>query len=435
MSLISLVQQAQSDHTSTTYATNKAERVKQRINPIIQSNEFIGLTASNPAKAKNELRHACESVFQDDPWFEESRDEQSHIIETVMNAVFGLGPIEQFMHDDRITEIMIMGTCPIYIERDGVIEKTTAKFSSNDQVRSLIDHIIGPIGRRIDELSPAVDARLPEGHRFHAIIPPLALDGPVVTIRKFNQHVITLDEMVLNKTIDSNVQKFLTRMVHRHNNVLVSGGTDSGKTTLLNALSCEIDKHERIITIEDSAELRFFKHLHVVRLEARPVNAEGKGEFTIRSLVANALRMRPDRIVVGECRGAEALDMLQAMNTGHDGSLTTLHANSPDDAIVRLQTIVRFGMELPLDVIEAQIASALDYIIQVQRDASGQRFVKTIARVTSNSDRSCSIHCLYQRNSADEVGTWFHDEIDQAASSASTHFSEQTTSEKAECVC
>lgn len=406
MSLMSLVEQAQMENGTSCHTNDKTEQLKGRIRDVLQSDEFIRLTATNPTQAKNELRLACEAVFQSDPWFEESEKEQHRLVKAVSDTVFGLGPIEPLMEDDQITEIMVTGTRPIYVERNGRIERTPIHFSSDEKVRALIDQIIGPVGRRIDELSPAVDARLPQGHRFHAIIPPLALDGPVITIRKFRTHVITLGEMRENGTIDNEVETFLRRIVQMRKNILVSGGTDSGKTTLLNALSCEIDKRERIITIEDSAELRFLAHPHVIRLEARPVNAEGKGEFTIRSLVANALRMRPDRIVVGECRGAEALDMLQAMNTGHDGSLTTLHANSPRDAVLRLQTLVRFGMDLPLDVIEGQIASALDFFVHLQRDTSGVRFVKEVARVRITSNHSCDLQTLYTRASSKEKGLW-----------------------------
>lgn len=406
MSLTSLVRQAQMGNGSYCGGNDTVDSVKQRIAGLLQSSDFVHLTSTNRTQAKNELRCACERVFADDPWLEESESDRQRVIASVIDSVFGLGPIEPLMNDDHITEVMIMGTNPIYVERDGRLERTSISFASDEQVRALIDHVVGPVGRRIDELSPTVDARLPQGYRFHAIIPPLALDGPVVTIRKFHRHVMTLSEMTQNRTIDAGVERLLRAIVRSRKNVLVSGGTDSGKTTLLNALSCEIDPSERIVTIEDSAELRFFRHPHVVRLEARPVNAEGQGEFTIRSLVANALRMRPDRIVVGECRGAEALDMLQAMNTGHDGSLTTLHANSPHDAILRLQTLVCFGMDLPLDVIEAQIASAIDYFVHVQRDASGQRFVKEIACVRSGKDGLCDLQTIYRRPSSHEEGSW-----------------------------
>ena len=252
-----------------------------------------------------------------------------------------------------------------------------------------------------------VNARLPEGHRVHVIIPPLALDGPVMTVRKFAKRVMTLDDMVATGSFDEAMRTFLVWAVRARKSIAVSGGTGSGKTTLLNALSCELPPSERIITIEDSAELRFLEHPHVVRLEARPRNAEGTGEVTIRDLVINALRMRPDRIVVGECRGAEALDMLQAMNTGHDGSLTTLHANAPREAVERLVTMVRFAVELPPDAIEAQIGNALDLIVQTARRPGGARCISEIAEVSfDHGRRRCVVRTLYRWEVGQEAGFW-----------------------------
>lgn len=252
-----------------------------------------------------------------------------------------------------------------------------------------------------------VNARLPEGHRVHVIIPPLALDGPVMTVRKFAKRVMTLDDMVERGSFDERMRTFLVWAVRARKSIAVSGGTGSGKTTLLNALSCELSPEERIITIEDSAELRFLEHPHVVRLEARPRNAEGTGEVTIRDLVTNALRMRPDRIVVGECRGAEALDMLQAMNTGHDGSLTTLHANSPTDVVARLTTMVRYAVDLPVDVIESNVASAFDLIVQTARSLDGTRFVSELAELAYDREkRCCRVHVLYRREPSEREGRW-----------------------------
>lgn len=251
-----------------------------------------------------------------------------------------------------------------------------------------------------------VDARLPNGHRVNIVIPPIALDGPTITIRKFTDKVMSLEEMESKGSFDERVSLLFVWAVKARKNIAVCGGTGSGKTTLLNALSCIIAKEERIVTIEDSAELRFTEHPHVVRLESRARNAEGVGEVSIRDLVRNALRMRPDRIIVGECRGAEALDMLQAMNTGHDGSLTTLHANSPKDMIMRLVTMVRYGVDLPVDVIERNIASAIDLVIQVARYKDGRRFVSEISVIEQDGLEPCATRPLFERSGLDACGTW-----------------------------
>ena len=250
--------------------------------------------------------------------------QRSYLVERLIDALFGYGVIEDMINDESITEIIANGPDKVFFEREGKLVESDRKFASTSELRALIDRILGPIGRRIDEASPMVNARLPQGHRVNVVVPPIALDGPYVTIRKFTTHVITLEEMLESGSIDQGLLSFLAWAVRMRKSIAVSGGTGSGKTTLLNALSCVIPHEERIVTIEDSAELRFFNHPNVARMEARPMNAEGTGEVTIRDLVINALRMRPDRIVVGECRGAEALDMLTAMNTGHDGSLTIL---------------------------------------------------------------------------------------------------------------
>jgi pilus assembly protein CpaF len=265
----------------------------------------------------------------------------------------------------------------VFIERKGRLQAVPdIAFETHEQVRSLIDRILSPLGRRIDESSPLVSARLPQGHRVHAVLPPLALDGPHLTIRAFTQRVLTLEELQSGESFEAAVAQLLRWAVAARKSLAVIGGTGSGKTTLLNALSIHIPEGERIITIEDAAELKFNEHPHVVRLEARAANAEGLGEVSIRELVVNALRMRPDRIIVGECRADEAIDMLQAMNTGHDGSLTTLHANSPHEAVDRLVTMVRYAVDLPLDAIEAQIGNAFDLFVQTARLPHGRSLLR-----------------------------------------------------------
>lgn len=383
------------------------DMLREQVRSIVSADEVAAIFAANPERARNEVRSACRQAFESGAAALIAPREREGLIERLVDEVFGFGPLEGMIRDETITEIMVNGPRRIYFERDGRLFRSAQSFSDASQLRALIDRILGPLGRRIDEASPMVDARLPQGHRVHAVIPPLSLDGPLLTIRKFTEHVITLDEMMDAGSLPRSVRTFFRWAVRARKSIAVSGGTGSGKTTLLNALSCEIPKDERIITIEDSAELRFLEHPHVVRLEARPRNAEGTGEVTIRDLVANALRMRPDRIVVGECRGAEALDMLQAMNTGHDGSLTTLHANSPEEAVSRLAMLVRFGADLPVDVIEENIAHALDLIVQVERCADGSRRVASAAELSFDRDaRRCEVSMLFERDGAGGALRW-----------------------------
>ena len=299
-------------------------RLKEDVRLFVSVDDIAALMAFEPARARSELLGACRQAFALPVWQGADALRRSRLSEQLVDEVFGFGPLQPLLADPTITEIMVNGPGDVFFERQGRLVRSDRAFSSQAQLRALIDRVLGPLGRRVDESSPMVNARMPEGHRVHVVIPPLAPDGPIVTIRKFTQRVITLQEMERSGSIDGHLRRFLEWAVHARKNVVVAGGTGSGKTTLLNALSCCIPAGERIVTIEDTAELRFLEHPHVVRLEARPRNAEGAGEVTIRDLVINALRMRPDRIVVGECRGAEAVDMLTAMNTGHDGSLTTL---------------------------------------------------------------------------------------------------------------
>lgn len=301
--------------------------------------------------------------------------------ELIQEAV-GLGPLEYLIERDDITEIMVNGPDRVYVERDGVLYRTDTAFADSNQVLSAIERIVSPLGRRIDESSPMVDARLPDGSRVNAIIPPLSLVGPTITIRKFSRKALQADDLVRFGSISPEIVQFLAVCVAVRKNILISGGTGSGKTTLLNILSGFLPNRERIVTIEDAAELQLQQE-HLVRLESRPPNVEGRGAITIRDLVRNALRMRPDRIVVGECRGGEALDMLQAMNTGHDGSLTTIHANSPRDALARLETLVLMaGFDLPLRAIREQVASAIHIVVQICRERDGSRKLVNVSEIT-----------------------------------------------------
>ena len=310
-----------------------------------------------------------------------SRSERQRLFEQIVAEILGYGPIEPLLADETITEIMVNGPESIYIERKGKIEKVNTSFESDEHLMRIIDRIVAPLGRRIDESSPYVDARLADGSRVNAIIPPLSLIGPVLTIRKFAKIPLTVENLIDFGTITPEAIEFLKACVISRLNIVVSGGTGSGKTTFLNVLSGFIPDDERIVTIENAAELQL-RQEHVVTLESRPPNIEGKGEVSIRDLVINCLRMRPDRIVVGECRGGEALDMLQAMNTGHDGSLTTIHSNSPRDTLSRLETMTLMaGMDLPLRAIREQVASAINLIIHQERMKDGSRKVVNITEV------------------------------------------------------
>ncbi len=304
------------------------------------------------------------------------------LIKEVADEALGLGPIEDLLADPTIDEIMVNGWRQIYVERKGKLELTEKRFTDDRQVIEVIRRILAPIGRRIDEVSPMVDARLTDGSRVNAIIPPLSLSGPVITIRKFAAEPFTIKDLIEFNTLTAPMAAYLKLCVEHRRNILISGGTGSGKTTLLNVLSAYVPHNERIVTIEDAAELKLPQE-HVVSLESKPPNIENEGAIPIRQLVINSLRMRPDRIIVGECRGAEALDMLQAMNTGHDGSLTTIHANAPRDCLSRLETLVLMaGMELPTRAIRDQIASAIDMIIQISRSSDGKRRVTSLTEIT-----------------------------------------------------
>ncbi len=308
--------------------------------------------------------------------------ERERLTKELLNEIFGLGPLEILLQDESISDILINGAHQIYIERRGILELTDVEFDDDDHLSRIIDSIVSRVGRRVDESSPMVDARLADGSRVNAIIPPLSLTGPVVSIRRFGTDPLTEDQLVANESMTSQMLMLLTATVRGKLNILVSGGTGSGKTTLLNILSAHIPATERIITIEDAAELQL-RQEHCVRLETRPPNIEGKGAIQQRQLVINALRMRPDRIIVGEVRGEEAIDMLQAMNTGHEGSLTTIHANSPRDALSRLETMVSMAnLNLPDKAVRYQIASAINMVIQVNRMPDGTRKLTSISEIT-----------------------------------------------------
>ena len=308
-------------------------------------------------------------------------DERARLCDRVVLLATGLGPLEPLLADPAVDEVMVNGPDAVYVERRGRVERTEVAFGSAGELMHAIERILAPLGRRVDEASPLCDARLPDGSRVNVVIPPLALSGPCLTIRRFRRHGFSLADLVENGTLARDQADFLAGRVSARASILVSGGTGSGKTTTLNALSGSIPAGERIVTIEDAAELRLRQH-HVVRLEARPPNLEGRGEVTIRQLVRNALRMRPDRIVVGEVRGAEALDMLQALNTGHEGSLTTVHANSPADALRRVETLALMaGVGLPHAAVREQVASALDLVVHQARAADGSRRVEEVCEV------------------------------------------------------
>src|SRR5215208_669577 len=311
-----------------------------------------------------------------------SRPERARLFEQIAAEILGFGPLQPLLEDDTITEIMVNGDKNVYVERKGKLHRVPVTFENNDHVMRIIDRIVAPLGRRIDESSPYVDARLQDGSRVNAVIPPISLVGPTLTIRKFSRNPITVEQLIQFGSISAEAVQFLKACVEARLNILISGGTGSGKTTLLNVMSSFIPGDERILTIENAAELQL-RQEHVVTLESRPPNIEGRGEITIRDLVINALRMRPERIIVGECRGGETLDMLQAMNTGHDGSMTTAHANSPRDAIARVETMcLMAGMDLPVRAIREQVASAVDLICQQERMRDGTRKVTSITEVS-----------------------------------------------------
>jgi pilus assembly protein CpaF len=349
---------------------------------------------SDEAVIVQQIRNAVSELLRGEstPFSQAEREE---VVEQIVYEVIGLGPIERLFRDRTVTDILVNGAKEIYVERNGKLSRALTSFRDDTHLLSIIDRIVSRVGRRVDESSPMVDARLPDGSRVNAIIPPLAIDGPVLSIRRFGAE-ITIQNLIEFGALTDDMVNLLAGCVRARLNILISGGTGAGKTTLLNALSSFIPSSERVITIEDAAELRMQQE-HVVRLETRPPNSEGRGEVLARDLVKNALRMRPDRIIVGEVRSAEALDMLQAMNTGHEGSLTTIHANTPRDALARLETMILFaGTNLPNRAMREQIASALDLIIQVSRLTDGSRRVTSVTEVTSMEGEIITMQEIYR---------------------------------------
>jgi len=382
------------------------EQLKQRIHgKLVDKLDLSKVGELEGDVLRREIRlvveHLCDS---EDTLL--NRNERERLIDEVLDETFGLGPLEVLLKDPSISDILINGPKQIYVERRGKMEKTSVAFRDNDHLLQIIDRIISKVGRRVDETCPMVDARMADGSRFNAIIPPLALDGACVSIRRFGANPLKLEDLLNFKAFTPEMVMLLEGAIKARLNVIISGGTGSGKTTLLNTLSSFIPNTDRIVTIEDAAELQLQQE-HVVRLETRPPNIEGKGEMTATDLVRNALRMRPERIIIGECRGAETLDMLQAMNTGHEGSMTTLHANSPRDAIARMETMIMMaGFELPLKAMRTQIASAVDLIVQANRLQGGPRKITHITEVVGMEQDTIVMQDIYtfEQDGMDEGG-------------------------------
>ncbi|MFC1852817.1 CpaF family protein [candidate division CSSED10-310 bacterium] len=361
------------------------EQIIERLLDYLDLRKFI-IIDQNDLKVQKKVEATLQDVFNEFSSQMPDLNLRNKLYEEVLNEVLGFGPLQDFINDPEVVEIMVNNARQIYIEKNGKLQLTDKQFSSDEAVRNIIERIVAPLGRRIDESSPMVDARLADGSRVHAIIPPLSLQGPMLTIRKFLPTVFSLEDLLKFDSISAAMGEFLRYCVQLRANIIASGKTSSGKTTLLNILSSFIPLDERIITIEDSAELKM-NQAHVCRLEYRPPNLEGKGEVTIRELLRNSLRMRPDRIIVGECRGVETLDMTQAMNTGHDGSLSTAHANSPLDLLHRLETMALTGnVTMPASTLRRQIASAIQFIVHTTRFADGSRKVTEIDELLGLDD-------------------------------------------------
>jgi pilus assembly protein CpaF len=371
------------------------QRMKVRIHQqLVQRLDMQNLRTTPPETVRQEVRVIIRDLCNQEKGLLSGSD-QEKLMDEVMDETFGLGPLETLLKDPGITDILVNRFDKVYVERRGRIEPADVRFRDNAHLRQIIDRIVAQVGRRIDETCPMVDARLGDGSRVNAIVPPLALDGPAMSIRRFGSKPLQVEDLLRHGAFPQAVIEFLSAAVKARCNVLISGGTGSGKTTLLNCLSRYISSDERVITIEDAAELQL-QQPHVVRLETRPANLEGKGEVTQRDLVRNCLRMRPDRIIIGEVRAAEALDMLQAMNTGHEGSMTTVHANSARDALSRLEVMISMaGFDIPLRALRTQIASAIQIVIQSRRMAGGRRKVVSVSEITGMEGEFVQMHDLF----------------------------------------
>ena len=371
------------------------QKMKLRIHQqLVERLDMQNLKSLPPEVVRGEVRILIRELCQSEKGLINSAD-QERLMDDVMDETFGLGPLEGLLKDQSITDILVNRHDRIYAERRGRLELVDVRFRDNAHLRQIIDRIVGRIGRRIDETSPMVDARLADGSRVNAIIPPLSLDGPAMSIRRFGAKPMQLEDLIRQGAFPSAVMDFLAAAVQARCNIIISGGTGSGKTTLLNCLSRYIPGDERVITIEDAAELQL-QQPHVVRLETRPSNTEGKGEVTQRDLVKNSLRMRPDRVIIGECRGPEALDMLQAMNTGHEGSMTTIHANSTRDALARLEVMIAMaGYDIPMRALRAQISSSIQVIVQSRRLTGGRRKVVNVSEITGMEGEAIQMHDLF----------------------------------------
>jgi len=382
------------------------QEMKSRLHrALINRMDLTKLGTLTPDQVHAEVSRLAETVLAQEA-MPLSSAERERLVNDVQHELFGLGPLEPLLADPTISDILVNSYSRIYIERRGKLEVTNVAFKDDEHLMRVIERIVSSVGRRIDESSPMVDARLRDGSRVNAIIPPLSIDGPVLSIRRFGAEPLRMNMLIENKALTRDIADMLQMCVTARLNVLISGGTGAGKTTLLNALSAYIPEDERIVTIEDSAELQL-QQPHVVRLETRPPNIEGKGEVTQRDLVRNALRMRPDRIVIGEVRGGEAIDMLQAMNTGHDGSLTTVHANTPRDALSRLETMIQMtGMRLSDRAMRQQMASALDLVVQIARLSDGTRRLTSIAEITGMEGETITMQeiFLFERTGVDAQG-------------------------------
>lgn len=372
---------------------------------LIDRLDLTALASLDRSMLRQQIRDAAEMLIQEEGVFLNA-DAKERLINEILNETLGLGPIEQHMSDPEVTDILVNGYDQVYIEKYGKLELTETKFKDDNHVMLIIDRILSAVGRRVDESSPMVDARLADGSRVNAIVRPVSLDGPMVSIRRFRVDVLSMDDLLTNESISFPMVQFLQGCVRARLNVLISGGTGAGKTTLLNIMSGYIPEGERIITIEDSAELRL-QQPHVVRLETRPPNVEGRGTVSQRDLVRNALRMRPNRIIIGEVRGAEIYDMLQAMNTGHDGSLTTIHANGPRDVLLRLETLMLLtGIEIPEKAIRELVSSAINIIVQISRFSDGTRKISSVSEIVGMEQGTISMQeiFLFEKKGVDADG-------------------------------